>query len=177
MTQTTCKISSAVSKNCVYHSFKSLIIVSEAYYGYKKDDIVMLTDDSTNPRMMPTRENMVRCLYVCIICVFPNSIPLSSKQCNGLCVVLRPMMLYFSIVSQFMCELKYIYIFFVLALDSGHGGQTKDLDGDEADGFDEGYFNLFNRSILANTNDIYIVIYPVSSWLYDTDVSSYICLC
>lgn len=48
-----------------------------------------------------------------------------------------------------------IYFFFVLALDSGHGGQTKDLDGDEADGFDEGYFNLFNRSILANTNDIY----------------------
>ena len=23
-------------------------------------------------------------------------------------------------------------------VDSGHGGQTKDLDGDEADGFDEG---------------------------------------
>jgi hypothetical protein len=23
-------------------------------------------------------------------------------------------------------------------LDSGHGGQTKDLDGDEIDGFDEG---------------------------------------
>ena len=26
----------------------------------------------------------------------------------------------------------------LLFLDSGHGGQTKDLDGDEADGFDEG---------------------------------------
>ena len=24
-----------------------------------------------------------------------------------------------------------------MAPDSGHGGQTKDLDGDEADGFDE----------------------------------------
>lgn len=23
--------------------------------------------------------------------------------------------------------------------DSGHGGQTKDLDGDEEDGYDEGY--------------------------------------
>lgn len=23
-------------------------------------------------------------------------------------------------------------------IDSGHGGQTKDLDGDEADGYDEG---------------------------------------
>lgn len=25
-----------------------------------------------------------------------------------------------------------------LCLDSGHGGQTKDTDGDEADGYDEG---------------------------------------
>ena len=37
--------------------------MSEAYYHYKKEDIVMLTDDSTNPRMMPTRQNMVRYLY------------------------------------------------------------------------------------------------------------------
>lgn len=27
--------------------------------------------------------------------------------------------------------------YFVLSSDSGHGGQTKDVDGDEADGFDE----------------------------------------
>jgi hypothetical protein len=25
-------------------------------------------------------------------------------------------------------------------LDSGHGGQTKDLNGDEVDGWDEGWF-------------------------------------
>jgi hypothetical protein len=68
MTQITCKISFAVSKNCVHHSFLTLLIVlSEAYYGYKKDDIVMLTDDSTNPRMMPTRENIVRCLYASFV--------------------------------------------------------------------------------------------------------------
>lgn len=30
--------------------------------------------------------------------------------------------------------------------DSGHGGQTKDLDGDEGDGFDEGLFFLLLRS-------------------------------
>ena len=35
----------------------------EAHYGYRKENIVMLTDDSTNPRQMPTRENMVRFLY------------------------------------------------------------------------------------------------------------------
>jgi len=31
----------------------------------------------------------------------------------------------------------HIFFSFSLLLDSGHGGQTKDLDGDEADGFDE----------------------------------------
>jgi hypothetical protein len=28
-----------------------------------------------------------------------------------------------------------------VALDSGHGGQTPDLDGDEIDGFDEGVYH------------------------------------
>lgn len=26
----------------------------------------------------------------------------------------------------------------MIVIDSGHGGQTRDLDGDEADGWDEG---------------------------------------
>ena len=78
----------------------TLFIVSEECYGYKRGDIVMLTDDSTNPRMMPTKENIVRC-FVSIICVLSNSILLSWKQCIGLCAMLRPMMLYFSIVSKF----------------------------------------------------------------------------
>jgi hypothetical protein len=28
----------------------------------------------------------------------------------------------------------------IVIQDSGHGGQTKDLDGDEGDGYDEGQF-------------------------------------
>ena len=36
-----------------------------------------------------------------------------------------------------------IYIFSFPSLsDSGHGGQSKDADGDEGDGFDEGSFYL-----------------------------------
>ena len=34
------------------------------------------------------------------------------------------------------------FFLFLLLLDSGHGGQTPDLDGDEDDGFDEGGFIL-----------------------------------
>ena len=53
-------------------------------------------------------------------------------------------------------SLRYIYPFSLsLLLDSGHGGQTKDLIGDKADGFEDGYSILFKRSIIANTNDIY----------------------
>lgn len=29
-------------------------------YGYKQEDIVMLTDDSQDERTMPTRANMIR---------------------------------------------------------------------------------------------------------------------
>lgn len=36
-------------------------------------------------------------------------------------------------------------------LDSGHGGQTKDLDGDEADGYDEGV-----RIRVDLKNEVYI---------------------
>ena len=31
----------------------------QANYGYKQDDIVMLTDDASNPRQIPTRDNIV----------------------------------------------------------------------------------------------------------------------
>jgi hypothetical protein len=29
-------------------------------FGYKSDDIVMLTDDAQNPRQQPTKDNIVR---------------------------------------------------------------------------------------------------------------------
>jgi len=68
-------------------------------YGYRKDDIVILTDDSPNPRQKPTRENIVQAMHWLVRGAAPHD------------------------------SLFFHY--------SGHGGQTKDLDGDEADGFDE----------------------------------------
>ena len=46
-----------------------------------------------------------------------------------------------------------------ILLDSGHGGQTKDLDGDEEDGYDEGVYlpECCPLSIYQDT----LVIYPV----------------
>ena len=48
----------------------------------------------------------------------------------------------------FHCKLAshtiiYIYIYSHSFSDSGHGGQSKDGEGDEADGFDEGAFIYF----------------------------------
>ncbi|KAG7451183.1 uncharacterized protein BT62DRAFT_1071772 [Guyanagaster necrorhizus] len=79
-------------------------------FGYKQDDIVMLTDDSRNPRQIPTRDNILRAMQWLVAGAQPND------------------------------SLFFHY--------SGHGGQTKDLDGDEADGYDE-------------------VIYPASSYSSD----------
>ncbi|KAG7447456.1 uncharacterized protein BT62DRAFT_930467 [Guyanagaster necrorhizus] len=72
------------------------------HWGYKSEDIVMLTDDSTNPRSQPTRKNMIDGMHWLV----KNAQPHDS-------------------------------LFFHY---SGHGGQTKDLDGDEVDGYDEVIF-------------------------------------
>ncbi|CAE6537142.1 unnamed protein product [Rhizoctonia solani] len=68
-------------------------------FGYKQEDIVKLTDDATNPRQMPTRENILNAMQWLVKDAHPND------------------------------SLFFHY--------SGHGGQTKDKDGDEADGYDE----------------------------------------
>ncbi|KIY44408.1 peptidase C14 [Fistulina hepatica ATCC 64428] len=72
-------------------------------YGYRMDDIVMLTDDSRNPRQIPTKQNIIQAMHWLVNSAAPHD-------------------------SLF---------------HSGHGGETKDLDGDEADGYDEGKILLF----------------------------------
>ncbi|KAI0671650.1 caspase domain-containing protein, partial [Trametes maxima] len=68
-------------------------------WGYREDDIVVLTDDATNPRQVPTKDNILAAMQWLVRDAQPND------------------------------SLFFHY--------SGHGGQTKDLDGDEADGYDE----------------------------------------
>ncbi|KAH8810324.1 caspase domain-containing protein [Flagelloscypha sp. PMI_526] len=70
-----------------------------AYWGYKGEDIVLLTDDSRDPRSHPTKKNILAAMKWLVKDAHTND-------------------------SLF---LHY----------SGHGGQTKDRDGDEADGYDE----------------------------------------
>ncbi|KAK0461836.1 caspase domain-containing protein [Desarmillaria tabescens] len=72
------------------------------HWGYKPEDIVMLTDDSTNPRSQPTRKNML----------------------DGMRWLVKNAQPHDSLFFHY----------------SGHGGQTKDQDGDEVDGYDEVIF-------------------------------------
>lgn len=71
-------------------------------YGYKPEDVVMLTDDSPHARAQPTRKNMIDAMHWLVSDARPND------------------------------SLFFHY--------SGHGGQTRDLDGDEVDGYDEVIF-------------------------------------
>ncbi|KAI0259901.1 caspase domain-containing protein [Gloeopeniophorella convolvens] len=68
-------------------------------FGYKRDDIVVLTDDQQDPRSKPTKRNMLEAMRWLVMGAQPND------------------------------SLFFHY--------SGHGGQTKDQDGDEGDGYDE----------------------------------------
>ncbi|CAE7076486.1 unnamed protein product [Rhizoctonia solani] len=93
-------------------------------FGYKKDDIVQLVDDATDPRKMPTRDNILQAMQWLVRDAKPND------------------------------SLFFHY--------SGHGGQTKDLDGDEADGYDEvpldSFGNFVNRVIKFLTDQFKGVI-------------------
>ena len=101
--------------------------------------MVILTDDQQNPRSRPTRQNIVRhplpptCPFILIFA--------RSKQCAGWSVELNQTILYSSIVRHVCVKNSYQMIF----LDSGHGGQTKDVDGDEADGYDEVIYPVRSR--------------------------------
>ncbi|KAF8581082.1 peptidase C14 [Ramaria rubella] len=68
-------------------------------FSYKQDDIVVLMDNTPDPRKIPTRANIIAAMQWLVRDARPND------------------------------SLFFHY--------SGHGGQTKDLDGDEDDGFDE----------------------------------------
>ncbi|ATY64730.1 Peptidase C14, caspase catalytic [Cordyceps militaris CM01] len=69
------------------------------HFGYRREDMVILTDDQQNPMSQPTKQNVLRAMHWLVKDARPND------------------------------SLFFHY--------SGHGGQTKDLDGDEPDGYDE----------------------------------------
>ncbi|KJZ72406.1 Metacaspase-1B [Hirsutella minnesotensis 3608] len=84
-------------------------------FGYKREDMVILTDDQQNPMSQPTKQNILRAMHWLVKDARPND------------------------------SLFFHY--------SGHGGQTKDLDGDEPDGYDEVIYPVDFRQTGHITDD------------------------
>ncbi|KAI0794948.1 peptidase C14, caspase domain-containing protein [Abortiporus biennis] len=69
------------------------------HHHYRENDIVLLVDDSPNPREHPTKANILDAMHWLV---------------------------------RGACENDSLFLHY-----SGHGGQVKDRDGDEVDGYDE----------------------------------------
>ncbi|KAF2278478.1 metacaspase CasB [Westerdykella ornata] len=85
-------------RGCI-NDVKNMSTFLNGYFGYKREDMVILTDDQQNPMSQPTKANILRAMHWLVKDARPND------------------------------SLFFHY--------SGHGGQTKDTDGDEDDGYDE----------------------------------------
>ncbi|KAF2263513.1 hypothetical protein CC78DRAFT_533939 [Lojkania enalia] len=85
-------------RGCI-NDVKNMSTYLNSHFGYRREDMVILTDDQQNPMSQPTKANILRAMHWLVKDARPND------------------------------SLFFHY--------SGHGGQTKDLDGDEDDGYDE----------------------------------------
>ncbi|KAK5172924.1 Ca(2+)-dependent cysteine protease [Saxophila tyrrhenica] len=85
-------------RGCI-NDVKNMSSYLNGHFGYKREDMVILTDDQQNQMSQPTKANILRAMHWLV----------KDARSND--------------------SLFFHY--------SGHGGQTKDLDGDEEDGYDE----------------------------------------
>ncbi|KJX93388.1 metacaspase like protein [Zymoseptoria brevis] len=95
-------------RGCI-NDVKNMSEYLNGHFGYKREDMVTLTDDQQNPMSQPTKANILRAMSWLVKDARPND------------------------------SLFFHY--------SGHGGQTKDLDGDEEDGYDEVIYPVDFRQV------------------------------
>jgi metacaspase-1 len=93
-------------------------------FGYKREDMVILTDDQQNPMSQPTKQNILRAMHWLVKDARPND------------------SLFFHYSGMAISS-----TFYFLLICIGHGGQTKDLDGDEEDGYDEVIYPVDFRQV------------------------------
>ncbi|RPB15276.1 peptidase C14 [Morchella conica CCBAS932] len=85
-------------RGCI-NDVKNMSTFLHQRFQYKREDMVILTDDQQSPRSQPTKQNIIQAMHWLVKDAQPTD------------------------------SLFFHY--------SGHGGQTKDHDGDEGDGYDE----------------------------------------
>lgn len=86
--------------------------------GYKREDMVVLTDDQRDQVSQPTKANIERAMHWLVKDARPND----SLFFHYSGTIIAPWLTSTSMISN---------------PNAGHGGQTEDLDGDEEDGYDE----------------------------------------
>jgi metacaspase-1 len=76
------------------------------------------------------------------------------------------------------CTNTYCDLIFSFVIDSGHGGRTRDLNGDEVDGWDEGnaIHIQFSTSWLKKNEVIFPVDYKTAGIITDDVTTSYLFL-
>lgn len=100
-------------RGCI-NDVKNMSGYLNGHFGYKREDMVCLTDDQQNPMSQPTKANILRAMHWLVKDAAPND------------------SLFFHYSGMFIKA-----IFGACLTCTGHGGQTEDLDGDEEDGYDE----------------------------------------
>lgn len=103
------------------------------HFGYKREDMVLLTDDQQNPMSQPTKQNILRAMHWLVKDARPND-SLFFHYSGALAISNPPL-------GKFADSC------------AGHGGQTKDLDGDEEDGYDEVIYPVDFRQVGHITDD------------------------
>ncbi|KAH6891008.1 caspase domain-containing protein [Thelonectria olida] len=113
-------------RGCI-NDVRNMTAYLSEHFGYKREDMVILTDDQQNPMSQPTKQNILRAMHWLVKDARPND------------------------------SLFFHY--------SGHGGQTKDLDGDEEDGYDEVIYPVDFRQTGHITDDEMhrIMVRPLSA--------------
>src|SRR4051794_40907925 len=102
-------------RGCI-NDVKNMSTYLNQNFGYAREDMVILTDDQQNPMSQPTKANILRAMHWLVKDARPND------------------SLFFHYSGKHR-TLSISFLFYSHPL--GHGGQTKDLDGDEDDGYDE----------------------------------------
>lgn len=105
------------------------------HYGYKREDMVILTDDQQNPMSQPTKQNILRAMHWLVKDAKPND------------------SLFFHYSGAFRLAPPMGQPLTRSSPSTGHGGQTKDLDGDEPDGYDEVIYPVDFRQVGHITDD------------------------
>jgi hypothetical protein len=87
--------------------------------GFRSRDIIRLTDDGGDPSNLPTRSNILGAIRWLVSGAHKHD----------------------SLFIHCAFVPKANLNFLTVAIDSGHGSQVRDLNGDEVDGYDEGNAN------------------------------------